>query len=222
MRHSVLTPGAVPFVTAASPPRPVDRATIAPAWTEPLIPDAPLVTVEVVESRIMRLRGHKVILDVDLAELYSVETRALLQAVRRNPDRFPSDFMFQLTWQEGEEVALRKAGSGPDASRSQSVTLKRGQNPKYRPIAFTEQGVAMLSSVLRSPRALLVNVEIMRAFVRMRQMIGVVSDLAQRMDDMEEQYDERFRVVFEAIRELMEPAPDADRPRVGFRTEPQK
>jgi len=181
--------------------------------------DSPLVTMEVVESRIVMVRGHKVMLDTDLAELYGVETRALLQAVRRNPDRFPSDFMFELTWQEGEEIALRKAGSGPDGSRSQSVILKRGSNPKFRMVAFTEQGVAMLSSVLRSPRAVLVNVEIMRTFVRLRYMVGMVSDLAQRLDELEDRYDENFRAVFDVIRQLMDPAPVSKRRALGFRTE---
>ena len=179
--------------------------------------DEALVPVEVVESRILKARGLKVMLDPDLAELYGVETRALVQAMKRNPDRFPPDFAFQLTWSETEEIARRKAGSGPDGSRSQSVTLKQGTNPKYRPFVFTEQGVSMLSSVLRSARAIRVNVEIMRAFVRMRQMIGLVSDLAIRLDEMEERYDEQFRVVFDAIKQLMEPPPVPERRPIGFR-----
>ena len=183
--------------------------------------DAPLVVVEVVESRILTVRGHKVMLDADLAELYEVETRTLLQAVRRNPDRFPPDFMFELTWQEGAEVALRKAGSGPVGSRSQSVTLKRGQNPKYRPVAFTEQGVAMLSAVLRSPRAVQVSIEIVRAFVQLRQMVGMVSDLALRLDEIESRYDDQFRVVFDAIRQLMAPPAVPVRPLIGFKGEPK-
>jgi hypothetical protein len=182
------------------------------------MPDVPVVPIEIIESRIVSVRGVRVMLDADLAELYGIPTKALTQAVRRNLARFPSDFMFRLTWKEAAEIALRKAGSGPAGSRSQSVTLKPGQNPKYRPVAFTEQGVAMLSSVLRSPRAVRVNVEIMRAFVRMRRMLGMVSDLAERLDELEERYDDQFRVVFDAIRKLMEPAPVPDKPRIGFRS----
>jgi hypothetical protein len=141
--------------------------------------------------------------------------------MKRNPDRFPADFAFQLTWSEAEEIARRKAGSGPDGSRSQSVILKQGANPKYRPFVFTEQGVSMLSSVLRSARAIRVNVEIMRAFVRMRQMIGLVSDLAARLEDMEDRYDEQFRVVFDAIRQLMDPPPGPEKRRIGFQPPPK-
>src|SRR5262249_37172058 len=126
-----------------------------------------LVPVDHIENSILLIRGQKVILDVDLARLYGVQTKALKQAVRRNKDRFPKDFMFQLTW---EEAAVR---------RSQFVTLigeipdeQRGRHLRYRPFAFTEQGVAMLSSFLRSKRAVLVNVEIMRAFVRLRQILA--------------------------------------------------
>jgi hypothetical protein len=158
-------------------------------------------------------------LDSDLAGLYGVQTRALLQAVRRNADRFPDDFMLELTWAEAEEMVLRKAACGSAASRSQSVILKQGGNFKWRPVAFTEQGVAMLSSVLRSDRAIRVNIEIMRTFVRMRQMVGMVSDLALRLEELEEQYDQQFRVVFQAIRDLMKPPPADARPAVGFRTD---
>lgn len=135
-------------------------------------------------------------LDEDLAALYEVQVKALNQSVRRNIERFPGDFMFQLT---SEEAA---------ALRSQSVTLKkgRGEHRKYPPMAFTEQGVAMLSSVLRSKRAVLVNVEIMRTFVRLRQMLNANADLARKLAALEDKYDAQFKVVFEAIRELMAPA----------------
>lgn len=139
----------------------------------------------------------------DLADLYGVETRVLNQAVRRNAERFPKDFMFQLSWEE------------TSALRSQIVTLKRGQHRKYRPYAFTEQGVAMLSSVLNSPRAVRVNIEIMRAFVRLRQMLAAHADLARKHDDLERKYDRQFRIVFDAIRELMSP-PEPKRKRIGF------
>jgi phage regulator Rha-like protein len=138
------------------------------------------------------LRGEKVLLDRDLAELYGVETRVLKQAVRRNRKRFPEDFMFELT--EDENRALR----------SQNVTLKRGQHSKYLPFAFTEQGVAMLSSVLNSDRAIEVNIAIMRAFVQLRKMIASNEELARKLDELEEKYDEQFRIVFDAIRALIE------------------
>jgi hypothetical protein len=142
-------------------------------------------------------------LDADLAVLYGVGVKILNQAVRRNSERFPDDFMFQLTSQE--VMALR----------SQVVTLKagRGEHRKYRPYAFTEQGVAMLSSVLRSSRAVRVNIEIMRAFVRLRQMLASNADLLRKLEALESKYDAQFRVVFEAIRELMEPPAK----QIGFR-----
>jgi len=165
-------------------------------------------TGKTVEGRILLVRGQRVLLDADLARLYGVEAKALNQAVRRNADRFPADFMFQLSWDEAER------------SRSQFVTLiepgVRGRNVKYRPYAFTEQGVAMLSSVLRSRRAAQVNVEIMRAFVRMRDLIGHSRDLTRRLDNLESKYDRQFKVVFDAIRELMAPPVSAPKRRIGF------
>jgi len=142
-------------------------------------------------------------LDSDLAALYGVETRVLKQAVRRNIKRFPADFMFELT--KGENRPLR----------SQNVTLKRGQHSKYLPFAFTEQGVAMLSSVLKSERAIEVNIEIMRAFVRLRQILASHAALARKLEELEKKYDTKFRVVFEAIRQLMEP-PQSKRRHIGF------
>ena len=154
-------------------------------------------------------------LALDLARLYGVEVKALNQAVRRNMDRFPSDFMFQLSWEEAER------------SRSQFVTLiadsggreVRGRNIKYRPFAFTEQGVAMLSSVLKSKRAVRANVEIMRAFVRMRGLVALNADLARRLDALESKYDRQFKVVFDAMRELMTPPQPAPKRRIGFVSE---
>lgn len=148
----------------------------------------------------------------DLAELYGVEPRALLQAVKRNLDRFPSDFMFQLTW---DEVAGLQSTPHKRRSRSRIVILKRGQNPKYLPYAFTEQGVAMLSSVLRSQRAVHVNIEIMRAFVQLRRMLLTHRELSVKLAALEKKYDAQFKVVFDAIRELMNP-PIPPRPRIGF------
>lgn len=164
-----------------------------------------LAPIERIERAILVLRGHKVILDADLATMYRVETRELVQAVKRNIDRFPDDFMFQLTTDEFVRL------------RSQSVTSKptgRGGR-RVAPYAFTEQGVAMLSSVLRSPRAVQVNIEIMRAFVRLRQMLQTNADLARKLAALEKKYDAQFRVVFDAIRDLMAPTPKARR-RIGF------
>jgi len=165
-----------------------------------------LVPVERIEKAILLIRGKKVMLDADLASLYGVETRVLVQAVRRNLGRFPEDFMFQLC---KEEV---------DFLRSQIVTLKRGrgQHSKYLPYVFTEQGVAMLSSVLRSPRAIQVNIEIMRAFVRLRQMLASHAELARKLDALEQKYDVQFKAVFDAIRQLMVP-PEPKRRPIGFR-----
>jgi hypothetical protein len=178
-----------------------------------------LIPAERIERAILLVRGHKVMLDSDLASLYGVETKTLNQAVKRNPDRFPDDFMFQLTWEETEIWRSQFVTLDPDEgkpSRSQSVTLKRGQNPKYRPYAFTEQGVAMLSSVLRSPRAVAVNVEIMRAFVRLRGILASHAELARKLDALERKYDTQFKAVFDAIRQLMAPPPTAPRKPIGF------
>ena len=152
------------------------------------------------------VRGHKVLIDSDLAELYGVTTKVLNQGVKRNLSRFPDDFMFQLTWEEANALL-----------RSQTVTLKQGQNVKYRPKVFTEQGVAMLSSVLRSERAVQVNIAIMRAFVRLREMLSTHKELASKLEELERKYDSQFRVVFDAIRQLMvQPAADTPKPRIGF------
>ncbi|MEJ2695551.1 MAG: ORF6N domain-containing protein [Candidatus Sulfobium sp.] len=167
-----------------------------------------LILVEFIESKIYLISGHKVMLDSDLAELYGVETRALVQAVKRNIGRFPTDFMFQLNFQD---LA---------ALRSQTVTLKkgRGQHRKYAPYVFTENGVAMLSSVLTSERAIQVNIAIMRVFVKLREMIASNKDLTKRLDALEKKYDAQFRVVFDAIRELMR-APERPRRKIGFKRE---
>ncbi|MBW2174637.1 MAG: ORF6N domain-containing protein [Deltaproteobacteria bacterium] len=162
-----------------------------------------VVPAERVEKAILLIRGQKVMLDRDLAELYGVPTKVLKQAVRRNIKRFPPDFMFELTREEGQSL------------RSQNVTLKRGQHSKYLPFAFTEQGVAMLSSVLNSDRAIDVNIEIMRAFVRLRQMLAAHKDLARKLAALEKKYDDHFKVVFEAIAELMTP-PEKPKKKIGF------
>jgi hypothetical protein len=158
-------------------------------------------------------------LDSDLASMYGVETKRLLQAVKRNVQRFPDDFMFQLTWEEADILRSQFPTSSPhDAARlrSQIVTLKRGEHFKYRPYAFTEQGVAMLSSVLRSPRAVAVNVEIMRALVRLRQMLLSHADSARKGEALERKYDGQFKVVFDALRQLMQPPPAKTKRSIGF------
>ena len=163
-----------------------------------------LILSERIEKRILILRGQRVMLSMDLAELYQVAPKVLAQTVKRNIERFPSDFMFQLDFQEVSR------------SRSQFVTLKRGQNVKYLPYAFTEQGVAMLSSILKSKRAVQVNIEIMRAFVRLRELIASHKDLAKKLEELEQKYDGQFKVVFDAIRQLMAP-PETKPHRIGFR-----
>lgn len=165
-----------------------------------------LIPAETIERHIFLVRGQKIMLDYELADLYGVATKTLNQAVKRNTKRFPDDFMFQLNFQEVRRL------------RSQSVTLKRGQHIKYRPYAFTEHGILMLSSVLNSERAIQVNIEIMRAFVRLRELIASNKELAKRLDELEEKYDSQFKGVFDAIRELMIPVEPLPKPRIGFRT----
>ena len=158
-----------------------------------------------VERRIFLIRGQNVMLDFDLAELYGVETGALKRAVNRNRDRFPEDFLFQLTIEEME------------ALRCQIGTSNEGRGGRrYLPYAFTEQGVAMLSSVLRSARAVQVNIGIMRAFVRLRELLLSNAGLARQLATLEGKYDAQFKVVFDAIRQLMAPPPEKPKPRIGF------
>lgn len=178
-----------------------------------------VVALERIENRIYLLRGQKAMLSPHLAELYDVEPRALIQAIKRNRDRFPEDFMFQLN--EAEFLNLKSQiviSRGPvePALRSQFVILKRGQHVKYFPYAFTEQGVAMLSSILRSKRAVRVNIEIMRAFVRLRRMLATNADLARKLAILEKKYDAQFKVVFDAIRELMTPPEPKKKRPIGF------
>lgn len=174
-----------------------------------------IASVEQIESQIFLIRGQRVMLDDDLAALYEVEIKVLNQAVKRNLDRFPDDFMFQLS---AEEFADLRSQSGTLSLRSQIVTLKsgRGQHRKYLPYAFTEQGVSMLSSVLRSTRAIHVNIEIMRAFVRLRQMLASNAELSGKLAALEKKYDIKFRAVFEAIRELMTPSDPKKKRPIGF------
>jgi hypothetical protein len=163
--------------------------------------DANVIPVERIEKAIYMIRGRKVMLDRDLAQLYGVETRVLNQAVKRNSERFPPDFMFALN--RGEIMRISQIVISSDLKFSSSV------------LAFTEQGVAMLSSVLRSSRAIHVNIEIMRTFARFRQMLVSHSDLARKLQELEKKYDAQFRVVFDALRELMAPSP-VPRKQIGF------
>lgn len=151
-------------------------------------------------------------LSSDLAELYGVKPKVLIQSIKRNADRFPKDFMFQLSWNEG--LALESPIKNP---RSQIVTLESGKNIKYLPYAFTEQGVAMLSSVLRSKRAVHVNIEIMRAFVYLRELLSSNKELSARLDALEKKYDSQFKAVFDAIRQLMS-TPEKDKIDIGFKS----
>lgn len=169
---------------------------------------ADLIPVGSIESAIYLIRGEKVMLDSDLAALYCVETKALNRAVKRNARRFPPDFMFRLS---SEEVSRLKCQIG---------TSKTGRGGRrYLPYGFTEQGVAMLSSVLNSERAVLVNVEIMRTFVKLRKMLASNATLSRRLADLESKYDRQFKVVFDAIRKLMSP-PLPGRKQIGFRSPP--
>ena len=165
--------------------------------------DNSVIPVARIEKAIVQFRGERVLLDSDLAELYGVETKVLVQAVKRNIDRFPKDFMFQLSDNEF------------DLLRSQIVTSNARGGRRTRPYAFTEQGVAMLSSVLRSTQAVQVNIEIMRAFVSLRAMSGDHKALARRLHKLEEKYDKQFAVVFDAIHEMINPPAGKKKP-IGF------
>jgi len=202
--------------------------------------EANLIPAERIERRILLLRGQKVMLDFELAELYGVEARTLNQAVKRNGDRFPKDFMFQLTEEETQLIMRSRIVTASSVNSSQTVMSsgvshwqpteplplnwsqtvtgsKRHRGLSYRPFAFTEQGVAMLSSVLRSPRAVQVNIAIMRTFVQLRQMLASSAELSGKLAALESKYDQQFKVVFDAIRELMS---DKKLPKreIGFHT----
>jgi hypothetical protein len=175
----------------------------------PIMAKSDVVPVERIEEAILLIRGHRVMLDRDLADLYGVATKALNQAVARNRKRFPKDFMFQLSKGELEVWRSQFVTSNPAAK----MGLRR------RPYAFTEQGVAMLSSVLNSDRAIKVNIAIMRVFVRLREILMTHKDLARKLADLERklgEHDEKFAVVFDAIRRLMTPPAQPPRRRIGF------
>ena len=163
----------------------------------------PIVPIEVIEKRIYLIRGQKVMLSTHLAELYEVETRALNQAVKRNKSRFPDDFMFQVNDIEAEQLV------------SQNVIPHKKYFGGSLPYVFTEQGVAMLSSVLNSERAVQVNIAIMRAFVKLREMIASNKELAKKLNELEKKYDAQFKIVFDAIRQLMTPI-EPKKKKIGF------
>ncbi|MFC1807946.1 ORF6N domain-containing protein [Candidatus Omnitrophota bacterium] len=169
-----------------------------------------LIPQEVIENKILLIRSKKVMLDRDLASLYEVETKQLTRQVRRNITRFPKDFMFRLTKEEYKTL------------RCQIGTLKRGRHSKYLPYVFTEQGVAMLSSILNSERAIQVNIAIMRVFVRLKEIISTHKKLAHKLMELErkmEKKDEEIKVIFEVIRELMAPSIEKPKRRIGFHRE---
>ncbi len=167
-----------------------------------------IVPIEVIEQRILLINGQKMMLDSDLAALYGVTIKRLNEQVRRNLKRFPRDFMYQLAQEEF------------DSLRSHFATIKtgRGKHRKYLPYAFTEQGIAMLSSVLNSDRAIEVNIQIMRAFVKLREMIISHKDLARKLNELEKKYDGQFQIVFEAIRQIIE-VEDKPKRKIGYVSE---
>lgn len=175
---------------------------------------AAVVVAEAIASRILLLRGHKVLLDAELAELYGVETKVLVQAVKRNLERFPADFMFQLSNQEFNVL------------RSQSVTSSSTHGGRRTaPYAFTEQGVAMLSSVLSSPQAIAVNIEVMRAFVRLREVLAGNKELAAKLGELERKlkgHDQAIAGILDAIRQLVAPPPAPRKRPIGFVTGEKK
>ena len=162
-----------------------------------------LIAPDMIENKILFIRGKKVMLDRDLAKIYEVETKVFNQAVKRNLERFPSDFMFQLTRKETNFL------------RSHFVTLKQGQHSKYLPYAFTEHGILMLSSVLNSKRAILVNIEIMRTFSRLREILANHIQLRRKIEALEKKYDSKFKVVFHVLKKLVDPPLKPKNP-IGF------
>ena len=181
----------------------VGRPRHDPAGDTPRVPFPP----EQLEQQIFVFRGRRVMLDADLARLYGVIPKRLNQQVKRNRARFPADFMFQLSVEEARALL---------ASRSQNATLKRGRNVKYAPYAFTEHGAVMLASVLNSPAAIEASLHVVRAFVRLRELLAGHKELARKLDALEKKYDHQFKAVFEAIRQLMNPVPKSLGARIGF------
>jgi leucyl aminopeptidase len=163
---------------------------------------------ERIEQTILVIRGERVIFDADLAKLYGVTAKRLNEQVRRNRERFPEDFMFQLTKEEFAEI-------GASNLRSQIATSRSHGGRRYLPYVFTEHGAIMAANVLNSKRAVQTSVEVVRAFVRLRQMLASNAELARKLEELERKYDRQFKVVFDAIRQLMTP-PEPQRKAIGF------
>jgi hypothetical protein len=176
------------------------------------------ITETLIESKIYLIRGQKVMLDFDLAEMYAVENKRLKEQVRRNIERFPEDFMFELTKDEAEMLLKSQI---PTPSRSQFATLKRGQNIKYLPFAFTEHGVLMLSSVLRSEQAVQVNIQIMRVYSKMKELLIMHKDILVKLEQLEkktDKHDNQIKIIFDYIKKLIE-QPTERTERIGFKKE---
>jgi hypothetical protein len=194
---------------AGSPPEPMDKTGY-------------LIPAERIDNAILEIRGRKVMLSHDLAALYGVSTKAFNQAVKRNADRFPPDFMFQLTREEAQSLRSQFVTLNGVGSRSQSATLKRGEHIKYLPYAFSEHGAVMAATILSTPRAVEVSVFVVRAFVRLSRVAADYRRLALRMAELEAKFashDKNFQVVFDALRKLMRP-PERKKRRIGFATDP--
>jgi hypothetical protein len=204
MRSAEFTVGKYFFVPVFCDGLPLENMATLDGSGQALIP------VELIENKIFVLRGHRVMLDRDLADLYGVETRVLNQAVKRNADRFPEDFMFELDLEEGKAVM---------ALRSQSVTLKRGEHLKYAPHVFTEHGAMMLANVLSSPVAVRASIQVVRAFVRLRQMLSTNEELARKIDALERKagkHDADLEGILSMLRKLLQPPPVAPKRTIGF------
>jgi hypothetical protein len=187
-----------------------------------------IIPIGQVEQRILLIRGQKVMLDADLAELYGVTTKRLNEQVKRNQDRFPEDFLFQLTWEEAANLqsqSVTSSGMMRAGLRSQIATLKRGAHHKYRPYAFTEHGAIMAASVLNSERAVKISLYGVRAFVKLREMLGAHKELAGKLAELDRKlnkHDRQIIALVQAIRQLMAPPPDPPEPKrkpIGFASE---
>ena len=177
-----------------------------------------ILGLESLESAILLVRGERVVLDTTIAALYGVSVKQVNQAVRRNRSRFPDDFLLRLDWKDSRALRSQFVTLDDGPERDRPSRPRRGRYSKYRTLAFTEQGIAMLSGILRSPRAVRVNIEIMRAFVRLRRILTAHPDLARRIEELEGMVDDRFRLVFDTLRALTEPPRPARRRLIGFRT----
>jgi hypothetical protein len=182
-----------------------------------------LIPTERIDNAIIEIRGRKVMLSHNLAALYGVSTKAFNQAVKRNADRFPPDFMFQLTWEEAQALGSQTVTSDEAGLRSQFATLKRGKHHKYRPYAFTEHGAVMAATILNTPRAAEVSVFVVRAFVRLSRVAADQRQVALKLAEIEAKlsvHDQSLKAVFDALRQLMQPTPAPKRRKIGFATDP--